>query len=102
MIPTQRNCENINNLIPQSGTKARRLAKNSYFVFFPPSATLRFCVKCFLVVGNCFTPSVHRDTQAAFGLGAACDATDTLASPSELSNSRGCIVKTLMHDLGYR
>ena len=31
-----RSCEKINNLIPQSGTKAQRLAKNNCFVFFAP------------------------------------------------------------------
>jgi hypothetical protein len=39
-IPTKRSCEKINNLIPQSGTKAQRLAKTNCFVFFAPSATL--------------------------------------------------------------
>jgi hypothetical protein len=33
-------CEEMNNLIPQSGTKAQRLAKDNCFVFFAPSTTL--------------------------------------------------------------
>jgi hypothetical protein len=32
----ERSCERINNLIPQSGTKTQRLAKNNCFVFCAP------------------------------------------------------------------